>query len=47
MKLRARVLQECQDVVVNSYGGSGSTTEEIHESLDYGVVKMNVGTDMQ
>ena len=29
------------------HGGSGSTQEEIHESLDYGVVKMNVDTDMQ
>ena len=29
------------------HGGSGSTKEEIHESLDYGVVKMNVDTDMQ
>ena len=24
-----------------------STQEEIHESLDYGIVKMNVDTDMQ
>jgi fructose-bisphosphate aldolase class II len=29
------------------HGGSGSTQDEIHESLDYGVVKMNVDTDMQ
>lgn len=29
------------------HGGSGSTEEEIHEALDYGVVKMNVDTDMQ
>ena len=29
------------------HGGSGSTQAEIHESLDYGVVKMNVDTDMQ
>ncbi len=29
------------------HGGSGSTIEEIHESLDYGVVKMNVDTDTQ
>ncbi len=29
------------------HGGSGSTHEEIHEALDYGVVKMNVDTDMQ
>jgi fructose-bisphosphate aldolase class II len=29
------------------HGGSGSTQDEIHEALDYGVVKMNVDTDMQ
>lgn len=29
------------------HGGSGSTQEEIREALDYGVVKMNVDTDMQ
>ena len=29
------------------HGGSGSTIEEIHETLDYGVVKMNVDTDCQ
>jgi fructose-bisphosphate aldolase, class II len=26
---------------------AGSTQEQIHEALDYGVVKMNVDTDMQ
>jgi fructose-bisphosphate aldolase, class II len=29
------------------HGGSGSTIEEIHETLDYGVVKMNIDTDCQ
>jgi fructose-bisphosphate aldolase class II len=29
------------------HGGSGSSIEEIHETLDYGVVKMNVDTDTQ
>ena len=29
------------------HGGSGSAVEEIHETLDYGVVKMNVDTDTQ
>lgn len=29
------------------HGGSGSSLEEIHETLDYGVVKMNVDTDCQ
>jgi fructose-bisphosphate aldolase, class II len=58
VKLRPKVLKECQDAVVQTggeaarfylvfHGRSGSTREEIHESLDYGVVKMNVDTDMQ
>jgi fructose-bisphosphate aldolase, class II len=58
VKLRPGVLKECQDTVVKAHGeaarfylvfhgGSGSTQQEIHESLDYGVVKMNVDTDMQ
>ena len=57
-KLRPKVLKECQDAVVKTYGeaarfylvfhgGSGSALSEIHEALDYGVVKMNVDTDMQ
>ncbi|HEY2220928.1 class II fructose-bisphosphate aldolase [Actinomycetospora sp.] len=29
------------------HGGSGSLLEEIHEALDYGVIKMNVDTDTQ
>jgi fructose-bisphosphate aldolase class II len=29
------------------HGGSGSLLEEIHESLTYGVVKMNIDTDTQ
>ncbi|HSJ46506.1 MAG TPA: class II fructose-bisphosphate aldolase [Euzebyales bacterium] len=29
------------------HGGSGSTLDEIRESLDYGVVKMNIDTDTQ
>jgi fructose-bisphosphate aldolase class II len=29
------------------HGGSGSTIAEIHETLDYGVVKMNIDTDTQ
>ena len=58
VKLRPEILKECQDEVMKVYGanarfylvfhgGSGSTQAEIHESLDYGVVKMNVDTDMQ
>lgn len=29
------------------HGGSGSTKEEIWETLEYGVVKMNIDTDTQ
>ena len=29
------------------HGGSGSTVEEIREGISYGVVKMNIDTDMQ
>ena len=29
------------------HGGSGSTKEEIHESIGYGVIKMNIDTDTQ
>ena len=29
------------------HGGSGSALEEIREAISYGVVKMNVDTDMQ
>ncbi len=29
------------------HGGSGSTLEEIHETLEYGVIKMNIDTDCQ
>ncbi len=29
------------------HGGSGSTLAEIHETLEYGVVKMNIDTDTQ
>jgi fructose-bisphosphate aldolase class II len=58
VKLKPKVLKECQDAVVKEsgekarfylvfHGGSGSTQAEIHEAIDYGVVKMNVDTDMQ
>ncbi|WP_295164209.1 class II fructose-bisphosphate aldolase [uncultured Buchnera sp.] len=29
------------------HGGSGSDLKEIHESIEYGIVKMNIDTDMQ
>jgi fructose-bisphosphate aldolase class II len=58
VKLKPSILKQCQDVVVNRYGeearfylvfhgGSGSELHDIHEALDYGVVKMNIDTDMQ
>jgi fructose-bisphosphate aldolase class II len=58
VKLKPSVLKACQEAVVRAHGdrarfyfvfhgGSGSTLQEIHEAVDYGVVKMNVDTDMQ
>src|SRR6186997_2649138 len=58
VKLRPSILKDCQDAVVSHFGeaarfylvfhgGSGSELRDIHEALDYGVVKMNVDTDMQ
>jgi fructose-bisphosphate aldolase class II len=58
VKLRPAVLRECQEAVVARHGeaarfhlvfhgGSGSELHEIHEALDYGVVKMNIDTDTQ
>jgi len=58
VKLKPSILKDCQDAVVAElgeaarfdlvfHGGSGSALHEIHEALDYGVVKMNVDTDMQ
>lgn len=58
VKLRPRILKEGQDAVAEKYGedarfylvfhgGSGSSLEEIRETLDYGVIKMNVDTDTQ
>lgn len=29
------------------HGGSGSAVESIHEAIDYGVIKMNIDTDVQ
>ncbi|RMD51584.1 MAG: class II fructose-bisphosphate aldolase [Ignavibacteria bacterium] len=58
VKLRPVILKEGQDAVAAKYGeearfylvfhgGSGSSLEEIRETLDYGVIKMNVDTDTQ
>lgn len=58
VKLRPSILKEGQAAVVAKYGdaaafdlvfhgGSGSSLEEIRETLEYGVIKMNVDTDTQ
>ena len=58
VKLRPDILKQGQDAVMAKYGkdaefdlvfhgGSGSELEDIRETLDYGVVKMNIDTDTQ
>ena len=56
--LKPSILKQIQDAVGTKFGrakpfdlvfhgGSGSKLEEIRETLDYGVVKMNIDTDTQ
>jgi fructose-bisphosphate aldolase class II len=59
VKLRPVILHNCQEYVQKKHGtadrplnlvfhgGSGSTLEEIREAVSYGVVKMNIDTDLQ
>ena len=58
VKLKPTILKQGQDAIKakfgdNAYfwlvfhGGSGSEKHEIHETLGYGVIKMNVDTDCQ
>ncbi len=58
VKLRPEILKNGQDAVTSKlgekskhylvfHGGSGSELSEIHETLDYGVIKMNIDTDTQ
>jgi len=58
VKLRPDILKSGQEAVIAKYGaeaefdlvfhgGSGTPVEEIRETLDYGVVKMNIDTDTQ
>ncbi len=58
VKLRPAVLKEGQEAVEKElgkdatnwlvfHGGSGSDLSEIHETLGYGVIKMNIDTDTQ
>ena len=57
--LTPKILKNSQEYIQKKYnteanpinfvfhGGSGSTVEEIRESITYGVIKMNLDTDMQ
>ena len=59
VKLTPKILKNSQEYVTQKYGvghnhidfvfhgGSGSTVEEIREAIGYGVIKMNIDTDMQ
>ena len=57
VQLRPSILRDGQTAVEQAFngsrhylvfhGGSGSTLEEVHETLGYGVVKMNIDTDCQ
>ena len=58
VKLKPTILRDGQAAVAKEYGdearfdlvfhgGSGSELGEIHETLEYGVVKMNIDTDTQ
>lgn len=59
VKLTPKILKNSQEYITEKYGvghnhidfvfhgGSGSTLEEIRESIGYGVVKMNIDTDLQ
>lgn len=57
VQLRPKILDEGQKAMEAAFdgarhylvfhGGSGSSPEEIHETLGYGVVKMNIDTDTQ
>ncbi|WP_428224410.1 class II fructose-bisphosphate aldolase [Flavobacterium sp.] len=59
VKLTPKILKNSQEFVQNKYntgenpvdfvfhGGSGSTLEEIREAISYGVIKMNIDTDLQ
>jgi fructose-bisphosphate aldolase class II len=59
VKLTPKILKNSQDYISEKYGvtentvdfvfhgGSGSTLEEIREAIGYGVIKMNIDTDLQ
>ena len=59
VKLTPKILKNSQDFISKKFnlphntvdfvfhGGSGSSVEEIREAIGYGVIKMNIDTDMQ
>ncbi len=59
VKLTPKILKNSQEFISKKYGvesnhidfvfhgGSGSTVEEIREAIGYGVIKMNIDTDLQ
>ncbi len=59
VKLTPKILKNSQEFISKKYklsenhidfvfhGGSGSSVEEIREAISYGVVKMNIDTDLQ
>ena len=59
VKLTPKILKNSQDYISKKYnlehnhidfvfhGGSGSSIEEIREAISYGVIKMNIDTDLQ
>lgn len=59
VKLTPKILKNSQEYISQKYnvphntidfvfhGGSGSTLEEIREAISYGVIKMNIDTDLQ
>ena len=59
VKLTPKILKNSQEYISNKFnvkhnsidfvfhGGSGSSVDEIREAIDYGVIKMNIDTDMQ
>ena len=59
VKLTPKILKNSQEFITNKYGvsenhidfvfhgGSGSSVEEIREAIGYGVIKMNIDTDLQ
>ena len=59
VKLTPKILKNSQEHITKKYnveenhidfvfhGGSGSTVEEIREAIGYGVIKMNIDTDLQ